>query len=190
MRSARPSTADPATRRSGDYGSIPDPGQSYLPSHPDSYAELSVLDRNPANGGTFTFADAERARPAALHDGAARLAATDAAMLLYKRDIGYGQGPGQKIENGQPYRLDLWWQAAQALGVTKSAVQVAARAAHRGRATLGALPATAERWLGEASGELSGGGRRGSIPLPLTPGTQTTILASGLAAAGEEAPAR
>ena len=29
----------------------------------------------------------------------------------------------------------------------------------------------------------------GNIPLPLTPGTRTKILPSGLAAAGEEAPA-
>src|ERR1022692_263617 len=43
---------------SGDYGSIPNPGESYLPAHPDSFAELSVLDSNPANGGTFTFGDA------------------------------------------------------------------------------------------------------------------------------------
>src|SRR5271166_269818 len=28
---------------SGAFGSIPDPGESYLPSHPDTFAELSVL---------------------------------------------------------------------------------------------------------------------------------------------------
>jgi hypothetical protein len=33
----------------GDYGSDPDPGQSDLATHPDSYAELSTLDTNPAN---------------------------------------------------------------------------------------------------------------------------------------------
>ena len=32
--------------------------RAYLPAHPDTFAELSVLDSNPANGGTFTFADA------------------------------------------------------------------------------------------------------------------------------------
>ena len=45
----------PGDPSSGNYGSIPDPGQSYLPAHPDTFAELSVLDRNPANGGAFTL---------------------------------------------------------------------------------------------------------------------------------------
>ena len=57
-RSARPSTADRATRPRSSYGAIGAPGQSYLPAHPDTFAELSVLDHNPANSGTFTFADA------------------------------------------------------------------------------------------------------------------------------------
>jgi hypothetical protein len=48
----------PGDPGSGDYGSIPLPGQSYLPAHPDSFAELSLLRVNPANGGTFTFANA------------------------------------------------------------------------------------------------------------------------------------
>ncbi len=94
-----------------DFGSIPEPGESYLPSHPDSFAELSVLDSNPADGGGFTFADANAlgnlpylAGLRVAHDGRER--------LLLKRDVGYGQGPGQFIANGQPYRLDVWWQAA------------------------------------------------------------------------------
>ena len=36
--------------------------------------------------------------------------------MLVKRDIGYGQGPGQAI----PYRLDIYAPAAAALGVTKN----------------------------------------------------------------------
>jgi hypothetical protein len=43
---------------SGHFGSIPDPAQSNLDEHPDTFAELSLLPSNPANGGTFTFADA------------------------------------------------------------------------------------------------------------------------------------
>src|SRR4029077_7942047 len=39
----------PSDSTSGDYGSIPNPGESYLPAHPESFAELSVLDSNPAN---------------------------------------------------------------------------------------------------------------------------------------------
>src|ERR1039458_10384385 len=38
---------DPST---GAYGSIPNPGESYLPAHPDTFAELSILDSNPADG--------------------------------------------------------------------------------------------------------------------------------------------
>ena len=69
----------------------------------------------------------------------------------------------------------------------------AARAARPARrATLEALPESSEAsGGGEASGErLPGAEGAGSIPLPLTPGTQTKILPSGLAAAGEEAPGR
>ena len=33
----------PSDPSSGSYGSIPDPSQAYLPAHPDSFAELSVL---------------------------------------------------------------------------------------------------------------------------------------------------
>ena len=48
-------TEDPG---SGLYGSIANRGESYLPAHPNSFAELSVLDSNPANGGAFSFNDA------------------------------------------------------------------------------------------------------------------------------------
>jgi len=173
----------------GDYGSIPDPGESYLPAHPDSFAELSVLDSNPANTGSFTFADANAlsALPyltglRVLHDGR--------EQLLLKRDVGYGQGPGQFIANGQPYRIDVWWQAAQELGITKSAVRVQLAPSTGAAATLGALPSSSEAsGAGEAGSACEAVEGAGSIPLPLTPGTQTKILPSGLAAAGEEAPA-
>ena len=175
---------------SGDYGSIPDPGQSYLPAHPDSFAELSVLDQNPAEQGTFTFADAN-ALDNLPYMTALRVAHDGHAALLYKRDIGYGQGPGQVIENGQPYRLDLWWQAAQALGVTKSAVQIQLAPATGAAGALGQLPEASETAASETRGErCTALGAGADIPLPLVPGTRTRILPSGLAAAGEEASAQ
>jgi hypothetical protein len=179
----------PGDPSSGDYGSIPDAGESYLPAHPDSFAELSVLDSNPANGGTFTFSDADALDNLAylselrvLHGGH--------EAILAKRDTGYGQGPGQFIADGQPYRLDVWWQAAQPLGISKSAVKVQLAPRTGAGATLEALPGSSEASGGEASSAsmcaIPEGA--GSIPLPLTAGTQTKILPSGLAAAGEEAP--
>ena len=90
--------SDPSSSR---YGAIGTPGQSYLPAHPDTFAELSVLDHNPANGGTFTFADAN-----ALNNlpylTALIVANNGTKRILYKRDVGYRQGPGQSIANGQP----------------------------------------------------------------------------------------
>jgi hypothetical protein len=179
----------PGDPSSGDYGSIPDPGESYLPAHPDSFAELSVLDSNPANGGTFTFSDADALDNLAylselrvLHNGH--------EAILAKRDTGYGQGPGQFIADGQPYRLDVWWQAAQPLGISKSPVKVQLAPSTGAGTTLEALPGSGEASGGEAAASsmcaIPEGA--GSIPLPLTAGTQTKILPSGLAAAGEEAP--
>jgi hypothetical protein len=180
----------PGDPTSGDYGSIPDPGESYLPAHPDSFAELSVLNQNPANGGTFTFADADSLHNLPYLTGL-RVAHDDHERLLLKRDTGYGQGPGQFISNGQPYRLDVWWQAAPSLAISKSAVRVQLAPSTGAAPTLGALPSASE--ASGAGGEASPAcpadeGAGSSIPLPLTPGSQTKILPSGLAAAGEEAP--
>ena len=179
----------PGDPTSGDYGSIPDLGQSFLPLHPDTFAELSVLDSNPANGGTFTFQDAD-ALSNLPYLTALRVAHNGRQSLLFKRDTGYGQGSGQQIANGQPYRLDVWWQAAQPLGITKSPVRVQLAPATGSGATLEALPGSTEvGGGGEAiSGSCPAPETGGSIPLPLTPGTQTKILPSGLAAAGAQAP--
>jgi len=174
----------PGDPSSGSYGAIPDPAQSYLPAHPDTYAELSVLQINPANHGTFTFADAD-ALGRLPYMSALRVAHEGRSALLFKRDIGYGQGPGQVIANGQPYRLDLWWQAARTLGVSKSAVQIALAPATGSAGTLHALPEATE---GASGPECPLGESGGSVPLPLTPGSRTRILPSGLAAAGEQAP--
>jgi hypothetical protein len=172
---------------SGAYGSIPDPGQSHLPSHPDSFAELSVLDSNPANSGSFTFSDAD-ALSRLPYMTALRVARAGRSELLYKRDTGYGQGPGQGIENGQPYRLDLWWQAARELGVSKSAVDVELAPSTGSAAAQGVLSAAGQSLPGEAGASCPLAGGPGGAPLPLAPGGTTSILASGLAAAGEEAP--
>ncbi len=177
----------PGDPSSGDYGSIPDPAQSYLPAHPDTFAELSVLSSNPANGGTFTFQDAD-ALDRLPYLTALRVAHGGRTELLYKRDIGYGQGPGQLIENGQPYRLDVWWQAAQSLGVGKSAVQIQLAPATGAAGALEALPESGETNGGEAGAACPLTEGAGAVPLPLTPGRRTRILPSGLAAAGEEAP--
>jgi hypothetical protein len=176
----------PGDPTSGSYGSIPNPGQAYLPAHPDSFAELSVLASNPANHESFTFTDAN-ALNRLPYLTALRVTHAGRRALLFKRDIGYGQGPGQTIENGQPYRLDVWWQAAQPLEITKTAVNIQLAPQTGAAPTLEQLP---------ASNEVTPGGEPGATcpkvasetPLPLMPGTSTRILPSGLAAAGAQAP--
>jgi hypothetical protein len=177
----------PSDPSSSTTGAIGTPGQSYLPAHPDTFAELSVLDHNPANGGTFTFADANALNNLAYLTGLV-VANGTAKQVLYKRDVGYGQGPGQMVGNGQPYRLDVWWMSATALGLSKTPVDIQLTPATGAGATLGQLPAN----VGAAGGTASGGCPAvagAGIPLPLVPGTQTRILPSGLAAAGQNAPA-
>jgi hypothetical protein len=173
---------------SGSYGAIPDPTQAYLPAHPDSYAELSTLKSNPANAGSFTFADAN-ALDELPYLTALRVAHNGKQLVLLKRDVGYGQGPGQHIENGEPFRLDLWWQAASTLNVTKSAVQIELAPKTGSAGTLEELPTNENEPAQPPSPACGFDEAAGSVPLPLAAGSQTRILASGLAAAGEEAPA-
>lgn len=177
----------PGDPSSGDYGAIPDAAQAYLPSHPDSFAELSVLDENPARHGAFTFADANAldhlpymSALRVLHDGR--------EALLYKRDIGYGQGPGQVIANGQPYRIDVWWAAAHALAISKGAVQIELAPPTGAAATLGQLPSSGEAEPGRSEEGCATPAGANDAPLALVPGGATKILPSGLAAAGREAP--
>ena len=172
----------PADPSSTDYGSIGTPGESYLPAHPDTFAELSVLDHNPANGGTFTFPDAN-ALDTLPYMTALRVANGGAQRVLYKRDVGYGQGPGQLIGNSQPYRLDVWWMSAGALAISKNAVDIQLAPATGAGATLGQLPTDTGAAGGDPGGgcpPLAGTG----IPLPLVPGTQTKIQPSRHAPAG------
>ena len=178
----------PDDPHSTNYGSIPDPGESYLPTHPDSFAELSVLNTNPANSRNYTFQDANALNHLP-YLTTLRIAHDGHESLLRKRDIGYGQGPGQFITNGQPYRLDVWWQAARPLGITKNPVKVKLTPATGAASALEALPEFHEAAGGnEAGASCSMTKGAGNVPLPLTPGTQTKILPSGLAAASAQAP--
>jgi hypothetical protein len=173
-----------------EYGGPGDPTSSawgasgaYLPAEPDSFAELSVLDTNPANTGSFTFQDANALNNLP-YGTALRVAAGDRQRVLYKRDVGYGQGPGQAI----PYRLDVWWRSAAPLGVSKTPVAIELAPSSGAGALLGQLPPATPTV--SATGSSAGtcpaavGG-----PLPLTPGQQAKILPNGLAAAPDDAPA-
>jgi hypothetical protein len=177
----------PGDPTSGNQGSIPNAAQSYLPAHPDSFAELSVLNGNPANHGSFTFEDAN-ALGSLPYLTALRISHEGRRALLVKRDIGYGQGPGQTIANGEPYRIDVWWQAARPLGITKSAVRIALAPPTGAAPTLEQLPSSSEATPGGEPGMLCPA-LGSEAPLPLMPGTATRILPSGLAAAGAQAPA-
>jgi hypothetical protein len=101
--------------------------------------------------------------------------------VLVKRDVGYGQGPGQAI----PYRIDVYEASAPQLGITKNPVDIAFAPSSGTGATLGELPApTTGATTGSAACPSGATG-----PLPLTPGPTARILASGLAAAPQDAPA-
>jgi hypothetical protein len=164
----------PSDPGSGDYGS----SGAYLPAYPDSFAELSLLNSDPANGGgSLTFGDAN-ALSNLPYGTAVRVANGSRQQLLVKRDIGYGQGPDQTI----PYRLDVWYRAASRLGITKTSVDIELAPASGTGATLGQLPATTS--AGGASGCPSS-----SAPLTLTPGQTAQILPNGEATAPQDAPA-
>jgi hypothetical protein len=156
---------------------------AYLPSVPDSFAELSVLETNPANTGTFTFQDAN-ALNILPYGTALRVAVGDRQRVLYKRDVGYGQGPGQAI----PYRIDVWWQSAAALGISKTPVAIELAPSSGAGALLGELPVGASTGSDPSSSAGSCPAADGG-PLPLTPGQQAKILPNGLAAAPADAPA-
>lgn len=167
------------------YGGPNDPSSSswgssgaYLPSLPDSFAELSVLASNPANGGTFTFADANALNNLA-YGTSLRVANAGHQLVLAKRDIGYGQGPGQTIA----YRIDVWWQAASPLGISKTPVEIALAPSTGAAATLGQLP---EPTNGPVSGSAACIGAAPG-PLTLTPG-QTAQIRDGAATAPADAP--
>jgi hypothetical protein len=175
-----------------EYGGPNDPSSgmfgssgAYLPSLPDSFAELSLLDSNPANGGTLTFADAN-ALGNLPYGTAIRVRNGPAERVLVKRDVGYGQGPGQTI----PYRIDVWWQAAQPLGITKNPVQIQLAPSSGSGGVLGQLPGGPATTTGTAGTPSAAGCNTGALgPLPLTPGQTATINPqTGIASAPVSAP--
>lgn len=164
---------------SGHYGAIPDPAQANLDAHPDSFAELSTLTTNPYPNFRFEDANALGALP---YMTALRVARGRRSVVVYKRDIGFGQGP--KTLDGQRFRIDLWQPAAQALGVTSSLVKItlapeagAGNVLHATPDDAGVDPAVACSGLGAPAG-----------PLPLTDGQRAKLLPNGLAAAPRDAP--
>lgn len=163
--------SDPSSSSSGSSG-------AYLPSLPDSFAELSVLDSNPANGGTFTFADANALNNLP-YGTSLRVANAGRQLVLAKRDIGYGQGPGQTIA----YRIDVWWQAASPLEISKTPVAIQLAPGTGAAATLGQLPQPA---AAPVSGSAACIGAAPG-PLTLTPG-QTAQIRDGIATAPADAP--
>jgi hypothetical protein len=171
---------------SGTMGSIPDPSEANLEHHPDSFAELSLLPSNPANGGTFTFQDAN-ALGNLPYMTALRVAKDGKSIVVYKRDIGYGQGPSEHTSEGFEYRIDLWGKAAQALGVSKDQVDIQLAPKSGAGGVLEATPGASGEDGGESIGENAGcpsGGAEG--PLPLTSGQSAKVLPDGLAAAPRE----
>jgi hypothetical protein len=173
--------AGPTSSTSGSIGG----SQGYLPAHPDTFAELSVLDHNPANSGAFTFADANALNTLPYMTGLV-VANGGAKRLLYKRDVGYGQGPGQFIANGQPYRLDVWWQSAGPLGVSKNAVTIGLAPPVGAAQLLGQTPAGAPVTAGSESAACSQ--LAATATLQLTPGQRARVLADGTATAPQSAP--
>jgi hypothetical protein len=170
----------PKDPSSSSYGSIGG-SQGYLPSYPDTFAELSVLSSNPANGGTFTFQDGNALNTLPYMTGL-RVTSGAKQKILYKRDIGYGQGPSQTIANGQPYRLDVWYQSADALGVSKGPVKIELAPSSGTSGTLGQDPGPAPASSPCPTGTESLGG------LQLTPGETAQILPDGSASAPQDAP--
>lgn len=169
---------------SGTRGAIPDPAQSDLSRHPDTFAELSVLTHNPANTGTFTFDDANALGRLPWMTGL-RVAYRQRSILVYKRDVGYGQGAS--TIGGERYRIDLWGPAAHALGTTSSLVRLQLVPKTGAGATVGETPNASMSASSATTCPTTGSGATG--PLPLTPGDRARLLPSGLAAAPEHAPA-
>jgi hypothetical protein len=171
----------PRDPTSGEFGS----SGTFLPGHPDSFAELSLLDANPANGGgslSFQDADALGALP---YGTPVRVTHDRHELTLVKEDIGYGQGPGQST----PYRLDVWWQAAARLAITKSTVEIQRLPATGSGAVLDQLPAGTQAATA-SSGCATATTTAGTIVTPITSGQVAQINPlTGIASAPVDAPA-
>lgn len=109
-----------ATMYDGSTGSISGhPGQENLRAHPDSYAELSTLAVNPYPNFTFDDADALGRLP---YMTPLRVSRGGRSMILYKRDIGFGQG--RNTLEGHAARIDIYRPSAEKLGVSYSLVNI------------------------------------------------------------------
>jgi hypothetical protein len=104
-------------------GAIPDPAQNNLMQHPDSFGEMSLAPTNPANYRTFRFEDADALGRLSYMTGVI-VANGNRSVVVYKRDVGYGQGT-DTTAHGERYRIDLWGPAADAIGVSKTEVRIA-----------------------------------------------------------------
>jgi hypothetical protein len=168
------------------FGAIPDPAQRNLMAHPDTFAELSLAASNPANHRTFRFEDAD-ALGRLPYMTALVVANAGRSVVVYKRDVGYGQG-NDVTASGERYRIDLWAPAAEQLGVSKTEVKIALAPATGASGALG--DTDAEDLAGDAI-ELPAecATSFGTGPLPLTPGQRARLLPNGLAAAPRDAPA-
>jgi len=174
----------------GQFGSDPNPAQANLAMHPDTFAELSLLPSNPAIGGTFTFQDANALGELPYMTGL-RVARDGKSIVVYKRDIGYGQGPSEHTAGGFEYRIDLWGPSAAALGVSKDEVDIQL-APKTGAAELLQETPTAvgpDGPEGEGAEQESCETPEIEGPLPLTASESAQILSDGLAAAPKNAPA-
>ena len=162
-----------ATRYGGGVAS----SGAFLPALPDSFAELSLLDHNPYPAFSFADANALGNLP---YGTAIRVANGARQLVLVKRDIGYGQGPGQSI----PYRIDVYGSAADTLGVSKTHRRRSHWLPHRAPPR----PSTnsPHRPPPTASGTTTCPAATG--PLLLTPGDEAQIQSDGSAAAPADAP--
>ena len=175
----------------GDYGSDPDPGQSDLATHPDSFAELSTLDTNPANlsSSAFTFADADALGNLPYGTNLRVAGPTGRQLVLTKRDTGYGQGPSGQGPGPIIYRIDVWNGVSGQLGISKSPVSIQLAPSSGTAPTLGQTPQPGEPQ--QTGGSAAGCGDAGVIdgPLQLTAGQTAQINpTTGAASAPEDAP--
>ena len=143
IRSARRCTAGRPTPRAGTTGRSAPPASPTCPRTPTASPSSRSSTTTRPTAARFTFADAN-ALSNLPYLTALRVANNGVQKILYKRDVGYGQGPGQLIANGQPYRLDVWWQSAGPLGVSKNPVEIELAPATGAGATLGQLPASTQ----------------------------------------------
>ena len=188
-RSVRPSTAAPGDPTLGAYGAIPDPAQSYLPGASRHVRRAVGARQQPRQPRQLHLRGRQRARQPALHDRAARVSTTGAASCSSSATSATGRDPARRSKTAQPYRLDVWWQAARALGVSKSAVQISARAPDGRRRDARSAAEAHTDGAGQRGVAQHARSRRAKRRSRSRPARARGSSPSGLAAAGEEAPA-